>query len=74
MQNNGLRITGMSAVLYLSWRLSGYVQLDGWGALGSIGQYVIGLFFCCLLFLTTHQQRHWNGLFLIGLAGVAATF
>jgi hypothetical protein len=65
---------GLVAVGYLTYVLKVYIELDGLGALGSIGHYVMGLFFFYLLLITGEKYQTWNFMFLMGLFGIVATF
>ncbi len=68
------RFVGFVGMAYLTYVLKIYFDFAGLGALGSIGQYVTGLFFFYLLLITGERYQEWSFLFLIGLFGIVITF
>lgn len=65
------RCMGLLIIIYLTYTLKTYVDMGGIGALGSTGQFIIGIFFLYLLFIT--DVKH-HPLFLFGLIGLVLTF
>ncbi len=68
------RLIGALAIAYLTYSLKAYADVDGLGAFGSIGHYVMGLFFFYMTLITGEKYQTWNFMFLLGLFGIVATF
>ena len=62
-------------MIYLSLILVDYLQTDPIGYLPAVGQWLIGLFLTCMLFVTRKGlQQLLNVIWLTGLAGLVAIF
>ena len=69
------RLLAAVCLIYMTITLADYLQIDPVGYLPSVGQWLVGLFFCVLLFV---NRRGWlqafNLLYLTGLAGLVAIY
>ena len=69
------RLLAAVCMVYMTITLTEYLQLDPVGYLPSVGLWLIGLFFCVLLFV---NGRGWlqslNILYLTGLAGLVSIY
>lgn len=69
------RLLALVAIIYMSITLVEYLQIDAMGYLPSFGQWLVGLFWCVLLFVNTKGwMQSLNLLYLSGLAGLVAIY
>lgn len=65
----------VAALAYMTVILVSYLQIDPIGYLPSVGQWLVGLFWCALLFVNRRGwQQSLNILFLTGLIGLASIY
>lgn len=63
------------AMIYMTIVLYGYLQIDAFGYLHSVAQWLIGLFLSFNVYLTKSIiPKRYNVLFLVGLAVLVAIF
>lgn len=69
------RLLAAVCMIYMTYTLANYLQADAIGYLPSVGQWLVGLFWCVALFI---NRRGWlqslNLLYLSGLAGLVSIY
>ena len=69
------RLLAAVCMIYMTYNLAEYLQIDPVGYLPSFGQWLVGLFWCVLLFV---NRRGWlqslNLFYLTGLAGLVSIY
>ena len=69
------RLLAAVCMIYMTYTLASYLQIDPISYLPSFGQWLVGLFWCVALFI---NRRGWlqllNILYLTGLAGLISIY